>query len=178
MLIENISASPVTLAGMYTLAAGQQLTIPYSALEYDRTFIQNVDAQNLRILDAEESFTIASIPRFSQGQLFPAQTLTAGESYTPTTSNGTAPILLWLAPFQNSRLYLYVSSGDLELTIEDSPDGGVTFFPVPDAPAMQVSASTTAGMTSAYLPKGLCLMKVSLSSVNGGTGYVSYSRQS
>ena len=182
MLIQNISSSPVTLAGIYVIAAGQSLTIPYAALEDSRTFLQQVDAQNLRVLQAEESFTLASMPRFTQGQLFPAQTLAAGEAYTPTLNNGTTPILLWLAPFQNSRLYLYVSSGDIELSFLDSPDGGATFFSAPDAPSMQATATTsggvtTAGTVSALLPRGLCLLQVTLHSTNGGTGYVSYSRQ-
>lgn len=184
MRIENISATVVTLAGQFTIAPGGQLTVPYSSLEFDRNFIGYVDAQQLRILDAEESFTLNSLPRFSQNQLFPSQTLTAGQVYTPMTNNGSTPVLLWLAPFQNSRLYLYVSDGTLSASITDSPDGGATFFPVPDALVLSASATTsggvtTPGQTSVYLPKGLCLIAVTLTAgTSGGTGYVAYSRQS
>ena len=184
MLIENISATVVTLAGQFTISPGGTLTIPYSSLEFDRNFIGYVDAQQLRILDAEESFTLNSLPRFSQNQLFPAQTLTAGQVYTPMTNNGSTPVLLWLAPFQNSRLYLYVSTGELTMSITDSPDGGATFFPVPDFTAISAASTTaggvtTPGQTSVYLPRGLCLIAVTLTGGSaGGTGYVAYSRQS
>lgn len=179
MILQNISPNPITVAGSYTIPAGGTLTVPYSALEDDRTVIGYIDAQELRIVDAEESFTFRSIPRFTQGLLFPSQTLEANETYTPTLSDGVTPVVLWVAPFQNVRVYLNVTSGDMTVTVQDSPDGGTTFFPIPDAPVIQAQASdANGGKVSAILPGGLCLLKFILTSQNGGTASVSYARQS
>ena len=178
MLIENISANTITLAGIYAIPAGGTQIIPYSDLEDDRSFLGYLDAQQLRILDAEESFTLRSVPRFTQGQLFPAQSVVAGTPLIPLVTGTQTPIVLWVAPFQNVRLYLNVSSGDVTATIQDSPDGGVTFFPVPDAPTLTATYSGTGtGLTSALLPNGLCAIQVTLTSQNGGIASMSYSRQ-
>ena len=175
----NISSNPITLAGIYTIPAAGTLEIPYSAIENDRTVIGFIDAHQLLVVDAEESFTFASIPRFTQGQLLASLALTAGETnYTPLVTGSTDPITLWVAPFQNVRLYLNVTSGDATVTIQDSPDGGTTFYPVPDAPTVQASyTDANSGKTSVLLPSGLCLIQPLLSSVGGATLTISYTRQ-
>lgn len=182
MQLQNISASVITLAGSYTLQSNTTMDIPYNALEDDRNFLSYVDAQQLRVITAEESFTLASLPRFTQGQVVTPQTLTVGETYTPVVNNGSAtppPVTLWLAPFQYSRLYLNVTSGDMTVTIQDSPDGGTTFFPVPEAGSISASATdANGGKASMLLPQGLCLVQFIFHSTGGGTASLSFSRQS
>lgn len=177
MLIQNISANVVTLAGQYTIAAGGDLNIPFQSLKNDTSFLSYLDNQSLIITQAEESFTLDDIPRFTQGTVFSNVTVLANTPYIPMTNNGTTPITLWLAPFQNSRLYLQVTAGDVEVTLIDSPDGGVTYYPIPDAPILSANINTNGGLTSIYLPKGLVLVKFTLNSQNGGTATLKYSRQ-
>ena len=180
MLIANISAVPLTLASIYTIPAGGQATIPYTALENDRSFVGYVDANQLLILDAEESFTLGSLPRFTQGMWFPPQALTAGQTgITPTIGTTSNPVTLWVAPFQVVRVYINVTAGDLTATFQDSPDGGTTYYPSSDLPTLTATYSGTGtGLESVLLPAGLCLLKPILSSANGGTGNLYYARQS
>jgi len=179
VLIQNISPNPITLAGVNVIPAnGGSLDIPYYALEDERKLLGYLDAQQLRILEAEESFTLRSVPRFTQGQLFSSQAVGAGGTLIPTISGTATPLVLWLAPFQNVRLYLQVTEGDATLTVQDSPDGGVTFYPVPDAPAMQAQATENGpGLTSARLPQGLVAIQCTITSQQGGVCSLSYSRQ-
>lgn len=176
MILLNVSAAPVTLAGEYVVQPGQTITLAYSVLETDRNFLSYIDAQQLRIISAEEGFTLFSVPRFTQGTWIPSTQVLAGKTQTPMTNNGTTQLTLWVAPFQIVRLYLNVLQGDMSVALFDSPDGGTTLYPVLD-PAIQGQTTSMGGLSTYLLPQGLCLLTCTLSSMQGGIALVQYSRQ-
>lgn len=183
MLLQNISSQPIVLAGSNTIAAGATAIIEYWVIEDDRNFVGYVDTQQMLVLDAEESFTPRSLPRFTQGTAFGpisvAADTTLAAPLIPQGPSGTRPYCLWLAPFQYARLYLQVTAGSVTLTIQDSPDGAANFFSLPDAPVLSATyGDVNNGKVSAVLPQGLCLVQFLLTSVTGGTCTVKYSRQS
>lgn len=179
MQILNISPSPITLAGSYTIAANAQVDVPFASLLDDMSFVSYVDSNQLRIISAEESITTRMLPRFTQGTWVPSQAVGAGVTLVPKVGTTSNPVLLWVAPFQFVRIYLNVSQGDMTVTLTDSPDGGTTFYPIENVPTLSATYTTAGtGLASILLPAGLCLLQPSLSSTNGGTATVFYARQS